>query len=283
MADYYVAPKESFDATANAIRSSTASDAEIEWGQNGFADSIDTIVEDNAFISGSKPAIHLVANTITAVKEYRCYARTGIKSLSSTSITQIREFAFAWCSNLEEVNLPNLKYIRNGDSGTNYNSQVQTFRSCKIKKVIFPSLEQIYGVGCFMQNTYQGGIFVLPSLKSSVLPTQTFYNAAKGTIVDIGGNYVSTINGDCFYNGNYSSAQADLTLILRKTDGIVASSTSDAIRFIKRIYVPSALVETYKTATNWVTRYTNGHMEILPIEGSAYEGVYADGTLIASS
>ena len=46
------------------------------------------------------------------------------------------------------------------------------------------------------------------------------------------------------------------------------------------LYVPSALVESYKTTGNWKTVYEAGHMTILPIEGSIYETQYADGTPI---
>lgn len=46
------------------------------------------------------------------------------------------------------------------------------------------------------------------------------------------------------------------------------------------LYVPSALVESYKTAGNWKTLYDAGTMSILPIEGSIYETQYADGTPI---
>lgn len=48
------------------------------------------------------------------------------------------------------------------------------------------------------------------------------------------------------------------------------------------LYVPSALVESYKTANNWKTLYDAGTMTILPIEGSIYETQYADGTPITT-
>ena len=43
MAEYYIAPKTSFDATADAIREKTGSQATIEWTQDGFADAIEEI------------------------------------------------------------------------------------------------------------------------------------------------------------------------------------------------------------------------------------------------
>ena len=46
------------------------------------------------------------------------------------------------------------------------------------------------------------------------------------------------------------------------------------------LYVPSSLVASYKTATNWSTLYSDGTMDVQPIEGSIYENAYADGTPI---
>lgn len=43
MAEYYIAPKSSFDATADAIREKTGSQATIEWTEDGFADAIAAI------------------------------------------------------------------------------------------------------------------------------------------------------------------------------------------------------------------------------------------------
>ena len=45
-ANYLVAPKASFEATADAIRSKTGSSADITWGQNGFADAIGEIAKE---------------------------------------------------------------------------------------------------------------------------------------------------------------------------------------------------------------------------------------------
>jgi hypothetical protein len=37
------------------------------------------------------------------------------------------------------------------------------------------------------------------------------------------------------------------------------------------VYVPAALIESYKTATNWVTLYEAGTCNFVAIEGSEYE------------
>ena len=37
------------------------------------------------------------------------------------------------------------------------------------------------------------------------------------------------------------------------------------------VYVPAKHLESYKTATNWVTKYTAGNLSFVAIEGSVYE------------
>ena len=46
------------------------------------------------------------------------------------------------------------------------------------------------------------------------------------------------------------------------------------------LYVPSALISSYQSASNWNTILGYANNQILPIEGSVYENAYADGTPI---
>ena len=100
-------------------------------------------------------------------------------------------------------------------------------------------------------------------------------------IVDLSGKRI----GGNDFSYNYKMQ----TLILRYTDGVSNLSNTNAFTNMPfsgyngltgTLYVPSALVESYKTANNWKTLYEAGHMTILPIEGSIYETQYADGTPI---
>lgn len=69
------------------------------------------------------------------------------------------------------------------------------------------------------------------------------------------------------------------TLILRKTSLVTLGSSADACISTSspirtgtgRIYVPSALVESYKTATNWAVLYEENPDVFQPLEGSEYE------------
>ena len=70
------------------------------------------------------------------------------------------------------------------------------------------------------------------------------------------------------------------TLVLRKSDAIcsladVSAFTNTPMRGYQSrtgtIYVPQALIETYKAATNWSTIFAQGFLTFAPIEGSEWE------------
>lgn len=96
------------------------------------------------------------------------------------------------------------------------------------------------------------------SLTSVIFPAATsvaynaFYGCSKLSSVDLPS--AENIGSNAF-----SECRALKTLILRKSDTICTLSSTGAFNStpinsgIGHIYVPSALIETYKTATNWYT------------------------------
>ena len=69
------------------------------------------------------------------------------------------------------------------------------------------------------------------------------------------------------------------TLIMRRTTATTCANVSAFLNtplrgrnsLTAKIYVPSALIDTYKAATNWKTINGYGYVEWLPIEGSEYD------------
>lgn len=70
------------------------------------------------------------------------------------------------------------------------------------------------------------------------------------------------------------------TLVLRKTASICTLANVSAFKntpmngynsLTGTVYVPSALIATYQTATNWSTLYNAGTVNFVAIEGSEYE------------
>lgn len=149
------------------------------------------------------------------VTSIREYAfyKCGIKSANFPIATEIGQYAFYYCSKLATVNFPLVRTI-----GT------EAFRSCtSLTKAVFPLVTSIVS-----QTFYASGVeeLDLPSVTSIA---------------------------------NYALNQSDLaTLILRSgtvcsLGGTKALSGTPIEEGTGYIYVPSALVDTYKAAENWST------------------------------
>lgn len=107
-------------------------------------------------------------------------------------------------------------------------------------------------------------------------------------------NDLQTVDlGNCASIGDmgFQSDSKLTTIILRRTAGVCSLKTARVFlytRFVSggaggTVYVPSALIASYKTASNWSTLEGYGVVNWVAIEGSQYENYYADGTPIPSS
>ena len=193
---------------------------------------------------------------------------TELTTFTSTAARTVMKDAFNGCSNLQSVYLPNVTEIKGGGN----------FQGCeKLETINIKGVTRIEGSHAFgwAGNSGNGLTVVLPNI--TYLGAQTFGMARKMIAVDIGPGLSELLN-DTFY----ANVTPETTLILRKTDGIVTPRTADTIKYIKDLYVPSALIETYQTTSHWATRYSAQTLTIHAIEGSIYETQYADGTSIAS-
>lgn len=146
-------------------------------------------------------------------------ART-ITTYSDRKLTTVGFRGFSHCSVLESVNLPELTTI--GTHG---------FNSCsKLKRVEFPKL-------------------------TTLTPGDNFTYCYALEYADLG--LVTNLPGWSLANCSVLE-----TVILRKSDGICTLQTINALSSNKFnngtafVYVPAALVDTYRRATNW-SAYAN--------------------------
>lgn len=154
-------------------------------------------------------------------------------------------YALAYRSNLESVKLPNLQSL-----------QAHPFDGTKISVLVLPKLSKFLG-------------------------WQPFYGMTYLTTLDILG--AASAQGQAF-NGS----TALKTLIVRRTSDIMALGNINAFNNTPfasgkaggTLYVPSALISSYQSATNWSTILGYPNNSIQAIEGSQYENYYADGTPI---
>lgn len=178
-----------------------------------------------------------------------------LTSYTSADVTTIRAYGFA-SMYIHNISVPNCTILN-----------AYAFNSCSsLQGIVLPNVKQING-GSYM-----------------------FNGCSALAYADFGDEYatVGSIGiGIAFFN----NCTALKTLILRTTSKVVPLSVSTALNgspFASgksggTLYVPSALISSYQSATNWSTilGYTNNN--IVAIEGSQYENYYADGTPIQTT
>lgn len=195
-------------------------------------------------------------------------ARTGT-SFSDNDIVTIGQNAFSFWASLQDMSLPNLTTIASS-----------AFQGCtSIKNFFFPKVTSISGGNAFNNAGATDSVIVLPLITGLFINN---INAFRGVAIDLGAS-LSNIATLAFQ----SSANLNL-LILRKSDAVVSLNHinnfySTAFADGKAggtLYVPSALISSYQSATNWSTILGYANNSIAAIEGSQYENYYADGTPI---
>ena len=193
-------------------------------------------IDINDLCTGAGPtgAVTITANNI---KERLFKSCTNITSVTANNVTTIREQIFNGCTSLQSISFT---------GATSVNSS-QQFMSCKaLTSIDLPNLTAIAG------NMFQA----CTNLEIVDLPKVTSLNNARG-----------------FYGCSKLK-----TIILRYTNGVVplqnetlaSTPFAGAGGLTGTLYVPSALVASYKTASNWATLFNNGTMTVTAIEGSIY-------------
>lgn len=169
----------------------------------------------------------------TVVAAYSCRARSKLKTVNLPNAKTIENYAFYNCTALQSINAPNVTTLGS-----------YSFYKSGLERVNFPLAASVV--------TY--GFFDCPNLE----------------IADFGS--AKNIQQSALPNCDKLVA-----LVLRKTDAICTLATaSNALSGTPiangtgYVYVPAALIDTYKTATNWVN-YAN--------QFRALESYTVDGTI----
>lgn len=232
-------------AVANAIRAKSGGSSELLF-PSGFVSETAKALSAADLADLSKPAgpIRISASEVGA---YAYNRRSGITDIDGTGVTTLGNRAFELCVNLGRVWLPDLTTVSSGYTYNFFGAGTESLNCV----VVMPALTKTGG------SMFQDGYF---------------------KAVDIGPN-TSGLAADCFHTaGDTRIVEA---LILRRLSGFVASSSLRAIDGVRDVWVPNALIDSYKAASNWKTRYDAGLITFHAIEGSIYETKYADGTSIA--
>lgn len=162
----------------------------------------------------------------------------NIEDFESDHITSVSQYAFAYKTELKTVSLPNLK-----------SSNTRAFANCD--SLVSISIPNMSGYTYQYMCAYCGALKTADVRQASYISSYSFYSCSNLTTLEF--NRVGTIATNAF-NGCTKLA----TLILRSTSVVTLSGTS-AFTGTKiagtggNIYVPAALIEDYKAASNWST------------------------------
>ena len=123
----------------------------------------------------------------------------------------------------------------------------------------------------------------LPRVWYATYTNYIFENCKKLTTADLAGQSVNL--------GQFNGCVLLDTLILRRTSSNFTLGNINAFNNTPfasgktggTLYVPSTLIASYQSATNWSTILGYSNNRILPIEGSIYETMYGDGTPIPTT
>lgn len=272
----YLTADTDLTAVADAIRAKGGTNEPLSFPQ-GFVDAIDAIETGggvvspdwSAFALGTWPTGDIVLNS--EVKQIPSFSQfKAIRSISAPEATTVA--SFNRCSALETVNLPKVASISQS-----------VFSNCpKLKSGTFPACTTVGG-SAFNESCYQATgdvIFVFPSLKATATDC---FRYTSGTSLDFGES-CATLAVRTIYQGRWRN------VILRKKDSVVALESTSSVGVgtyglnqNSTVFVPSALLSDYASATNWSSAKASLGFSFAPIEGSVYEFNYADGTPIPTT
>lgn len=200
------------------------------------------------YLMGSNKFTSYEDDVITEFKPCAFLSMPSITTINCPNVVTVRRRAVCNCANLTSVYLPSVTLVE-GDA----------FRtSSKLTSISLPSLNTNYSSS-----------------------GARFYALSRLEEADLGN--LQRLNAQEFYNCYVLDA-----VILRRTEAIVVLGNADSFTntpfrgyggtYSGHIYVPSALISQYQTATNWSTLYASYPDMFMAIEGSIYETQYADGT-----
>ena len=233
-----------------------------------------TNIGDYTFYDCDKLALTSLPSGVTYIGNS---AFRGCKSLALTSlpseVTSIGSYAFYDCTSLALTSLPN------GVTSIGNNA----FQNCTgLTSISCEGAITLLGSSAFLGSSTSPMALTSASFPNMALTSNIGYVFGSTTAAsacqllefcDIGST--TGISSNVFAN-----CYALETLVLRKTASVCTLANVSAFLNTPmrgydgktgKVYVPSALISSYKTANNWKTLYNAGTVEFLAIEGSEYE------------
>jgi len=216
---------------------------------------------------------------VETIAAYALYGCSKLTRAHLPNATSVGTSAFYGCGKLSDCDFSSVETIGEAAFRGNSRLMVASFPSAKtvdksafyssgVTELNFPICES-FGYECFRACNNFTSISFPAAL---VVGERVFYQCNGLITADF--KVASSIGTYAFRSCTNLS-----TLILRKSDAICALSAVNALDSTPfasggtggTVYVPSALIESYQTATNWSTLYTAGTCNFVAIEGSEHE------------
>lgn len=246
-------------AIADAIRGKTGKTEEMTLDQ--MATEIAAIEtggggEDLIAAHFNRTIEHYSSNEVKSVPDYAFEWNSTVQSVDFPSATKVGTSAFWHATKLNSMNIPSATTLGQG-----------AFRSTAITHADFPLATSI-GISAF---TLCRQLVYVNIPKATSLLTSAFNGCKSLTSIDLPA--VTTLDDQVF-----RGCTSLTTVILRSASVVTMKYTSvfQETPFASggtggTVYVPSALIESYKAATNWSALYAAGSCNFVAIEGSEYE------------
>lgn len=177
---------------------------------------------------------------VSDIRGYLFYTCTSIErvTIPTSANCHFYEAAFRQCTALERVSIPNASRVDLDSSAFN------TCRSLEAFEAPFFNVGQTAFKGCSQLQFVKSDFG--PITTKSGIATQAFFNCSSLALFDIAN--APNIGGSAF-----ASCPTTLTIVIRDDTkvGVLSGTNSLPTNFAGAIYVPDALVDTYKAASNW--------------------------------
>ena len=179
-------------------------------------------------------------------------------------VETISAYAFYNMTTLTKVDIPNAIKIYNN-----------AFDKCKaLTKIELPNLEELSGTSTFMENDELVSVSMPKLVRQTNATTGTFRYCRKLEWADVGGMILnqSNIFRDCNKLTKLFLRKADSVSALTNVDVFANTPIRGYNSLTAKIYVPSALITAYQSATNWSTIYAAGYVTFKALEDYTLDG-----------
>ena len=215
----------SLTAVADAIRERGGTSDQMVF-PDGFVSAVEPLVHAEDYLASvQNKTIKEIVNgkmTGTILNDFQRDS-LNLEKVDLPLITTLKSACFNGCKNLKSINFPSVTTI-----------EAAAFGMChRLRSVYFPSLTTITGWGAAFQVCITMKRAYFPKL-TSIAGGNTFGACQELTYLILGADTVCTIPSTDTFNGTP-----------------IAGVTQHNAGVPGYIYVPAALVDSYKAATNW--------------------------------